>query len=93
MIHHNRRFSVCPLLTVAVLFCPRMLANEAIRLTGGEQISKYSGYAFGLRDGGPHKDSTPRDDEDTVKTCLTAIDAIPYMMRAKSQFAPESMLR
>ena len=64
-----------------------------------QRFSDYEGYGFSLRFGGNHVDETPRNDEGTVCTAITAIDAIPYFNQSggssslKSQLTPENMAR
>lgn len=92
-VQEEIRFSVCPLATVALLLCPMMEATEAILITGCEQFSSYKGYGFGLRYGGNYVDPRPRDADGSVRTCLVAIDAIPYGYAKEGQAAPKLMLR
>eukprot|EP00051_Salpingoeca_urceolata_P002543 m.51101 g.51101 ORF g.51101 m.51101 type:complete len:519 (+) comp12198_c1_seq3:46-1602(+) len=77
-VQEEIRFAICPLLTVSLVFCESMLPLESLRLTGAEQFSQYDGYGFGFRFGGAFQDPTPRNDDGSVLTCLTAIDAIPF---------------
>ena len=75
-VQEEIRFSISPELIVAMLFCPAMLDSEAIHIIGSEQFSSYKGYGFGLRYGGDFKDPTPRDADGSVRTAVTAIDAL-----------------
>lgn len=58
-----------------------------------QRFSDYDGYAFSLRYGGNHVDETPRDDEGTVRTAVTAIDAIPYFDQLGGQTSLELQLQ
>jgi poly(ADP-ribose) glycohydrolase len=75
-VQEEIRFSICPELCVAMLICPCMLENEAIHIVGAEQFSMYTGYARGLRYGGPCKQQCPTDQDGTPLIAITAMDAL-----------------
>lgn len=92
-VQEEIRFTICPELCVSMLICPCMLdemrlggdsessvlgVSEAIILTGAEQYSAYDGYAGGLRYAGDHVDETPRDEDGSLQTCISAIDAVRH---------------
>lgn len=81
-VQEEIKFAVCPELCVSMLICQSMLAetqehsvSEAIVLTGAEQFSVYDGYARTLRYGGDCIDTSPRAEDGSIQTTVTAIDA------------------
>jgi len=69
-------FVIKPECLVSMLICSRMENNEAIIITGTEQFSKYSGYAFTMRYAGDHRDQTPRNlNSNYIKNHIVGIDA------------------
>lgn len=49
-----------------MVFCPRLLDNECIFLTGAERFSKHSGYGRSLTFDGDFQDNSPRDDSENL---------------------------
>ena len=79
-----------------MLFSPAMLDSEAIHIIGSEQFSSYKGYSYGLRYGGDFKDPTPRDTDGSVRTAVTAIDALDGRRMGRhfpSQWKMKNILR
>lgn len=85
-VQEEIRFAICPELIVGMLFSPVMLDNEAIHIIGGEQFSKYDGYAFSLKYGGDFRDPSPRREDGTVLSAITAIDALDGRHEVSSAF-------
>lgn len=84
-VQEEIRFSICPELIVSRLFCPIMQDTEAIILTGAEQFSSYTGYAFTLGYGGDYQDKNMNPDG-SCKTALVALDALIVNYRKEEQY-------
>ena len=83
-----------PECAVGLLICPRMLAHEAITITGAERFSKSSGYNGRLQYAGDYVDPTPRDAEGCVEITVVVIDAKKYDRQNDAlQFEPPEVER
>ena len=95
-VQEEIRFSISPELVVGMFFCPVMMDSEAIHLVGSEQFSLYKGYGFSLCYGGDFKDPTARKCDGSVRTALTAIDALDGRCMGRyfpSQWRENNILR
>jgi len=95
-VQEEIRFSICPELCLTMLVCPCMMEDEALQVLGGEQFSKYAGYAFNLQYGGDHRDPAPRAEDGTVLVSILAMDALDLRCQDDSlqaQLLPRHMLR
>lgn len=95
-VQEEIRFSICPELLLACLCCPVMQPDEALQILGGEQFSKYKGYAFGLQYGGDHQDGNKPFEDGTVSVNVLAMDAQDFRHADASlgaQLVTERVLR
>lgn len=90
-VQEEIKFSICPELNVTRLFCEAMQLNEAIVMTGGEQFSQSTGYAYNLGYGGNFVD-TEKDEEGNITRKTVALDAL-IIYDKKSQFSPDLINR
>jgi poly(ADP-ribose) glycohydrolase len=90
-VQEEIKFSVCPELNVTRLFCEKILGNEAIIMTGGEQFSRHRGYGGDTEYDGPFYDNN-RDVKGNITTKTCAIDALRVYDKL-SQFTADSINR
>ena len=93
LVQEEIRFTICPELITAMLFCEAMQDMEAISVIGVEQFSCYSGYGDSFRFEGRMKDSTERDTSGRRLTCLVAMDAIRFSGNTELQFRMDKVER
>lgn len=77
-IQEEIRFLISPELIVSRLFTERMLAEEAVILTGSQIFNKHHGYARTFKWDGHFQDNTPIDRWGRRETRIVAIDAILF---------------
>lgn len=95
-VQEEIRFAICPELCLAILLCPRMRDDEAIQILGGEQFSRYQGFAFQLCYGGNYEDPASRDRDGTVQVSILAMDALDLRSMdasLKNQLHPKLLMR
>ena len=91
-VQEEIRFSICPELCVALIFCPVMKDCESIQIRGAQRFSSYEGYAFKLRYAGPFEDQ--HASADGCRSSIVAMDA--YCFEDKSigkQLSGPALLR
>jgi poly(ADP-ribose) glycohydrolase len=87
-VQEEIRFAVAPLCTVSLLFFPRMLPNESIKLLGCGTYCKWRGYGFGFRFAGDHTGATGAGIAEII-----AMDAVDYDIDEQQQFSESHMRR
>jgi poly(ADP-ribose) glycohydrolase len=90
-VQEEIRFAITPELLAAMPLCAVMRDDEAIRIDGVEQFSRYAGYGGGLRFAGGFVDPAPRAGG-APTTCVVAIDALERVPFA-GQLEPAALLR
>ena len=74
LVQEEIEFSLCPEMNASRLICQVMADNESILISGAEQFSKHTGYAFTLGYGGNYIDNN-KDEIGNSKKQTCAIDA------------------
>eukprot|EP00928_Gymnodinium_smaydae_P091588 TRINITY_DN75315_c0_g1_i1.p1 TRINITY_DN75315_c0_g1~~TRINITY_DN75315_c0_g1_i1.p1 ORF type:complete len:464 (+),score=55.96 TRINITY_DN75315_c0_g1_i1:50-1393(+) len=94
-VQEEIRFAVCPECFVGMLFCERMLPNEAILIIGPQQYSRYAGYGGRFSFVKPRNVLEERSGESDPHgrwgPHITALDAL--VRAGRSQYAEPQVLR
>jgi poly(ADP-ribose) glycohydrolase len=93
-VQEEIRFSITTELLAAMPLSAAMRDDEAIRIGGVEQFSRYEGYGSGFRFAGGLRDPAPRAANGAPLTRVVAIDAISFGRAPLAhQLAPSTLLR
>ncbi|CAE8600533.1 unnamed protein product [Polarella glacialis] len=93
-VQEEIRFAICPECFVGMLFCSKMLPNEAIYIVGTQQFSNYTGYGGSFRFSGPYQEQESihrADARNRRGPCIVAFDALCHP--GEKQYSEQLIIR